>query len=87
MSTAATTKAGDWLFDHFDHITGLAFLPHDGGTYQQAPYETIDVATYDALQAVMPETIDWELLKHFEGGDTTAVGQEFTCVGDKCILP
>ena len=80
-------KAGDWVFDHFDHITGLAFLPHDGGTYQQAPYEKIDAATYAVLLSDMPEEINWDLLKHFEQVDNTAVGQEMTCVGDKCILP
>lgn len=79
--------AGDWVFDNFCHITGLAFLPHDGGTYQQAPYEAIDAAKYEELLAEMPDEINWDLLKHFEQFDTTAVGQEMTCVGDKCVLP
>lgn len=78
--------AGDWVFSNFKHITGLAFLPFDGGTYQQAPYETISEIEYERLIRDMPEEIDWNLLKYYEQQDQTTASQEFACVGDKCML-
>ncbi len=33
-----------------------------------------------------PYEIEWEKLADFEQEDTTTPSQEFTCVGDKCML-
>jgi ribonucleoside-diphosphate reductase alpha chain len=78
--------AGDWVFSNFKHITGLAFLPHDGGTYQQAPYETISEIEYERLAREMPVEINWDLLKFYEQDDQTTASQELACIGDKCML-
>ncbi len=32
-------EVGAWVWKNFDDISGISFLPHDGGTYRQAPYE------------------------------------------------
>lgn len=80
-------EAGEWVFKNFREITGLAFLPFDGGTYQQAPYEAITEEKYDQLCAEMPTFIDWNALRFYEKDDTTSPSQELVCVGDKCILP
>ena len=37
---------GEWVYEHFDEITGLAFLPYDGGVYDLAPYEEITAEEY-----------------------------------------
>jgi ribonucleoside-diphosphate reductase alpha chain len=42
-------EVGDWLYDNFDEVTGLSFLPYDGGKYELAPYETITKAEYDRM--------------------------------------
>ena len=47
-------EVGAWVWKHFDEITGVSFLPHDGGTYRQAPYETIDESVYNDLASKMP---------------------------------
>ena len=33
---------GAWVYDNFDSISGISFLPHSDHSYQQAPYEECD---------------------------------------------
>ena len=68
---------GAWVWEHFDEITGVSFLPYDGGTYRQAPYETIDAATYEELFKKMPVGIDWDLFR--EGTDNVEGAQMLNC--------
>lgn len=77
---------GEWVFDHFDDITGLSFLPFDDHTYAQAPYQPISREAYERLQALMPKEIDWTLMKHYEKTDMTTVSQELACTGGQCTI-
>ena len=70
-------KVGAWVWDNFDEITGVSFLPMDGGTYRQAPYETIDAAMYEKLAAEMPNGIDWD--KFIENTDNVEGAQTLAC--------
>ena len=79
-------KAGAWVYEHFDEITGLAFLPYDDHKYEQAPYEAITADEYAALVASSPSSVDWEMFKHYDKTDTTKTGQEVACVGGQCTL-
>ena len=47
-------QVGAWVWEHFDEITGVSFLPFDGGTYRQAPYEEISHLEYENMMDVMP---------------------------------
>ena len=76
---------GAWVWENFDAITGVSFLPMDGGTYKQAPYETIDAAEYERLKAAMPQGIDWEAFK--EGTDNVEGVQTLSCTAGACELP
>lgn len=76
---------GDWVFEHFDDITGLSFLPYDGHTYEQAPYQPVTAEKYQEAVNEMPTSIDWELLKHYEVTDTTELNEP-ACSGGKCEL-
>lgn len=58
-------KAGAWVYDNFEDIVGIAFLPYDGGIYKLAPYEEIDEETYEKMKASFP-AIDYSLLSQFE---------------------
>jgi ribonucleoside-triphosphate reductase (thioredoxin) len=73
---------GAWVWEHFDEIGGLSFLPKDGGTYRQMPYETVDDLL--ALQAVTPTAIDWTLLQ--ESTDGTTSSQSLACQSGFCEL-
>lgn len=76
---------GAWVWENFDDITGVSFLPMDGGTYKQAPYETIDAAEYERLKAAMPVGIDWEAFK--EGTDNVEGVQTLSCTAGACEIP
>ena len=69
---------GQWVWDNFDDLSGLSFLPYDGHTYQQAPYEAISDDKYEELVAGMVE-IDWSKLGEYEVTDSTTGSQELAC--------
>lgn len=75
-------SVGAWVWEHFDEISGISFLPWDGGSYRQAPYEEIDEATYLKLKAEMPKTIDWE--SFIENDDNVEGAQMLACVAGVC---
>ena len=75
---------GAWTWEHFDEVTGVSFLPMDGGTYRQAPYESIDENTYAQLVAVMPTEIDWEAMS--ENTDNVEGAQMLSCTAGACEI-
>lgn len=80
---------GGWVFDHFEEVAGLSFLPHFAGdsTYQQMPYETIDREQYEAMLGKMPASIDWNDLRFYEKGIDHVTGtREFACQGSSCEI-
>lgn len=75
---------GAWTFKHFDEITGVSFLPMDGGTYKQAPYEECDEQTYNQLKMLVPETVDWENFKEYD--DNVEGAQMLSCTAGGCSI-
>jgi len=78
-------EVGDWVYKHFDWMSGVSFLPYDGGTYKQAPYEAIDKETFGQLKAEFPK-VDFSKLGEFEQDDQTKGSQELACTGGSCEL-
>lgn len=78
-------EAGAWLYKNFDSVSGISFLPRTEHTYKQAPYQDIDMETYEKLVAEMPE-INWSLLSTYEQEDNTEGSQTLACVGNSCEL-
>jgi ribonucleoside-triphosphate reductase (thioredoxin) len=76
---------GNWVYNNWDHITGLSFLPFDGGKYKQAPYEEITKEQYEKMLAKFPH-IDYSQLSRYETSDRTEGAKSYSCVGDKCEL-
>jgi ribonucleoside-diphosphate reductase alpha chain len=74
-------EVGAWVYEHFDECTGISFLPDDGGTYQQAPYEECTKVQYEDMQ--MPE-IDWSLFKEYS--DNVEGAQTLACSAGGCEL-
>jgi ribonucleoside-diphosphate reductase alpha chain len=79
-------EVGQWVYDHFDKVIGVSFLPYSEHTYAQAPYEEITEAEYEALVAEMPSEIDWSLLSVYESDDMTEGSQELACVAGACEI-
>lgn len=76
-------EVGQWLYNKFDKISGVSFLPYSDHTYQQAPYEPIDAATYKKLVKEFPKDIDWDIS---EASDMTEGSQQLACTGNNCEL-
>jgi ribonucleoside-diphosphate reductase alpha chain len=75
---------GAWTWDHFDEITGVSYLPMDGGTYRQAPYESIDEAEYTKLLVEMPTSIAWDQMA--ENTDNVEGSQTLACTAGNCEI-
>lgn len=78
-------EVGAWLYEHFDEVCGLSFLPHDGGRYTLAPYEEITEAKFLELEQALP-TVDFSLLSYYELEDRGRGSQELACAAGGCDL-
>jgi len=74
---------GAWVYRHFDECTGVSFLPQDGGTYQQAPYEDCTEEEYNRMVAAMP-IIDWSQFREYT--DNVEGAQTLACVAGVCSI-
>jgi len=77
-------KVGAWVYDHFDEMSGVSFLPHDGGSYRQAPYEEITKDLYDAMLPSIPKSLDWDSLVEIE--DNVEGVQTLACTAGGCEI-
>ena len=76
-------EVGQWLYNKFDKVSGISFLPYAEHSYQQAPYEPVDKATYSNLVADFPKSIEWNVS---EASDMTEGSQQLACTGNSCEI-
>jgi ribonucleoside-diphosphate reductase alpha chain len=74
-------EVGAWVYEHFDECTGISFLPDDGGTYRQAPYEDINKEQFTNMN--MP-VINWSLFS--EDRDNVEGAQALACTAGGCEI-
>lgn len=77
---------GDWVYNHFDQIGGVSFLPHSDHIYKQAPYMEVEEQEYLELLSRMPKDVDWELVSRFELEDSTNGTKELACTAGVCEI-
>ena len=77
-------EVGAWVYENFDSVSGISFLPKSDHSYRQAPYEEITKEQYDALVAESPTSIDWRMLSDYELEDNTDSSQTLACTADGC---
>ncbi len=76
---------GAWVYENFDVASGVSFLPHSDHSYQQAPYQDIDVDEYnDWQQSYSYVKLDWNQLSLFEKEDNTSGSRELACTAGVC---
>ncbi|RLF40279.1 MAG: ribonucleoside-triphosphate reductase [Thermoplasmata archaeon] len=66
-------KVADWLYENWDILGGLTFLPRDEYVYQLAPFEKISEEEYKKLIPRLPEIDFSQILiyeKEYEGIET-----------------
>jgi len=76
-------SVGAWTWENFDEISGVSYLPYDGGTYRQAPYEECTKEEYEELKAKQPK-IDWEAF--IENTDNVEGAQQLACTAGACEI-
>ena len=75
-------EVGNWVWDNFDSISGISFLPFSEHTYRQAPYQDCTKEEYEEALKAMPKNVDWSQLSKYEEQDFTAGAQELACAAD-----
>jgi len=76
-------EIGEWMWKNRDSYNGLSVLPYDGGSYVQAPFETIDKAQFDEMFATLK---DMNLTGVVEMEDMTDLTGELACAGGACEI-
>lgn len=78
---------GAWVYEHFDEVSGISFLPHTDHTYQQAPYQDMTRDEFIEWQEKHPmPSVDWTELSEFEKTDNTTGMQTLACTGGSCEI-
>ncbi len=75
---------GAFVWEHFDEMSGVSFLPNDGGTYRQAPYEDCTEEQYYTMLKTIPTSIDWDSLVEYT--DNVKGTQTLACSADGCEI-
>ncbi len=76
-------EVGEWMWKNRECYNGLSVLPHNGGTYKQAPFETISKEEYEKLNSKL-KPIDFTNILEVE--DTTSLSEEIACSGGSCDI-
>jgi len=74
-----------WLYENWDIIGGLSFLPRFDHVYQLAPFEEIDEKRYLELKQRFDQ-VDYSKLITYERQDETEMKKELACAGGTCEI-
>ena len=77
-------RTASWVYDNFDDISGISFLPFSEHTYKQAPYQDCTKEEYDEMVTKMPKKVNWSNLSDYEQKDFTVASQELACSAGQC---
>lgn len=89
VSVTISVKEEEWddlgekLWKHRNEYNGISLLPYDGGSYRQAPFETISKEDYDKMTTIVKEV---ELKNVMEKDDNTERMESIACAGGVCEL-
>lgn len=73
----------EWMWKNREYYTGLSLLPHDGGSYQQAPFEECSRETYESL---MESLVSVDISTITESEDNTTAAESLACSGGSCEI-
>lgn len=76
---------GNFVYENWDWIGGLSFLPRSEHVYQLAPYEAITKEEYERRAKAIGK-IDFSKLSQYEASDNTTGAKEFACVSGVCEI-
>ncbi|MDB5237649.1 MAG: oxygen-sensitive ribonucleoside-triphosphate reductase, ribonucleoside-diphosphate reductase alpha [Parcubacteria group bacterium] len=78
-------KVANWVYENWEIVGGLSFLPRDNHVYRLAPYEPITKAEYETRMKNFP-VVDYAKLMLYERADETELKKELACVAGICEI-
>ena len=78
-------KVANFVYENWDIVGGLSFLPRSEHVYQLAPYEEISKEEYEKRTKEIKH-IDFSKLMYYEQEDNTIGAKEFACVSGVCSI-
>ncbi|MEK7641783.1 MAG: ATP cone domain-containing protein [Patescibacteria group bacterium] len=75
----------NWVYNNWDMVGGLSFLPRENTVYKLAPYESIDEKTYKELAKKL-EHVDYSKITTYEKQNETDLKKELACVSGVCEI-
>ena len=76
-------SVADWMWQNRNSFNGLSVLPHNGGTYVQAPFEDCTEKEYKKMYRKL-SSID--LTQVSEEVDNTSLKESLACAGGACEI-
>jgi ribonucleoside-diphosphate reductase alpha chain len=74
---------GQWVWENFDKISGISFLPKSDHVYAQAPFEAITQQVHHKHPEV---NVDYTMLSFYEKTDTTTSSHTMACTAGACEI-
>ena len=78
-------KVANWVYENWDIVGGLSFLPRSNHVYRLAPYEEISKEQYEEMKKRF-EHVDYGKLYAYERTDETELKKELACVSGTCEI-
>ena len=78
-------KVANWVYENWDIVGGLSFLPRSNHVYRLAPYEEINKEQYEEMVQRF-EHLDYGKLYAYERTDDTDLKKELACVSGTCEI-
>jgi len=75
----------NWIYQNWDLVGGLSFLPRSNHVYKLAPYETITKDQYEEMLKRVSD-LDFSKIVTYETVDETEVKKELACVAGLCEI-
>lgn len=78
-------EVANFIYENWDIVGGLSFLPRSEHVYQLAPYEEISEEEYSKRIKEIKH-IDFSKIMYYEQEDNTIGSKEFACVSGVCSI-
>jgi hypothetical protein len=78
-------EVANFVYENWDIVGGLSFLPRNDHVYQLAPYQEITKEQYEELSSKLGK-VDFSKLAIYEKNDQTVGAKELACSGGTCEI-
>lgn len=78
-------QVANWVYQNWEIIGGLSFLPRSDHAYRLAPYEEITAEKYEEMMKTFP-VIDFSKIVLYEYEDQTTSSKELACSAGTCEI-